>query len=107
MAPKTPYAALIALSIAIGPTAFGQARAVDDAALKNAGRSGGEWLTYGLTPGETRYSTLNQINTSNVSRLGLAWSYDVGRGGVQLPVFSLMRLRIRISTVRSKITLTT
>ncbi len=40
-----------------------------------------EWLTYGLTPGETRYSTLNQINTSNVSRLGLAWSYDVGRGG--------------------------
>ncbi len=81
MAPKTPYAALIALSIAIGPTAFGQARAVDDAALKNAGKSGGEWLTYGLTPGETRYSTLNQINTSNVSRLGLAWSYDVGRGG--------------------------
>ncbi len=40
-----------------------------------------EWTRYGLTPGETRYSPLNQINTSNVSRLGLAWSLEVGRGG--------------------------
>ena len=30
-----------------------------------------EWTRYGLTPGETRYSPLNQIDTSNVSRLGL------------------------------------
>jgi quinohemoprotein ethanol dehydrogenase len=27
------------------------------------------------------FSPLNQINTSNVSRLGLAWSYDSGPGG--------------------------
>lgn len=40
-----------------------------------------EWTRYGLTPGETRYSPLNQINTSNVSRLGHAWTYEVGRGG--------------------------
>ena len=48
-----------------------------------AGRPGSpdEWTRYGLTPGETRYSTLNQINTSNVSRLGLAWSYEAGKGG--------------------------
>ena len=51
--------------------AFGQAHRIDDAALKNAGKSGDEWLTYGLDQGETRYSPLNQINTSNVSRLGL------------------------------------
>ncbi len=44
-------------------------------------RTGTEWLRYGLTPGETRYSPLNQINAANVSRLGLAWSYDVGDGG--------------------------
>jgi len=54
---------------------------VDDLALRNAGRTGEEWLTYGLTPGETRYSPLKQIDTSNVSRLGLAWTYDVGTGG--------------------------
>ncbi len=41
----------------------------------------GEWLSYGLTPGETRYSPLKQIDASNVGRLGLAWSYDVGVGG--------------------------
>src|SRR5882724_8998419 len=40
-----------------------------------------EWTSYGLTPGETRYSPLNQINASNVSRLGLNWSFDVGIGG--------------------------
>ncbi len=55
---------------------------VDDAALRNAAQSKGEdWLSYGFTPQETRYSPLNQINASNVSRLGLAWSYEVGPGG--------------------------
>src|SRR5437764_54272 len=58
-----------------------QTRRIDDLALRNAGKTGEEWLTYGLTPGETRYSPLKQIDTSNVSRLGLAWSYEVGPGG--------------------------
>src|SRR5262245_12004215 len=58
-----------------------QTRRIDDGALKNAGKTGEEWLSYGLTPSETRYSPLKQIDVSNVSRLGLAWSYDVGTGG--------------------------
>jgi quinohemoprotein ethanol dehydrogenase len=58
-----------------------QSRRVDDATLRNGGKTGEEWLTYGLTQGETRYSPLNQINAGNVSRLGLAWSYDLGSGG--------------------------
>ena len=53
-----------------------QVRRIDDLALRNAGKAGEDWLTYGLTPGETRYSPLKQIDTTNVSRLGLAWSYD-------------------------------
>ena len=62
--------------------AFGQqTRRVDDAALRNAGKTGEEWLTYGLTPGETRYSPLKQIDTSNANRLGLAWLFEVGPGG--------------------------
>jgi quinohemoprotein ethanol dehydrogenase len=60
---------------------FGQTRRVDDLALRNAGKTGEEWLTYGLNQGETRYSPLKQIDTSNVSRLGLSWLYDVGPGG--------------------------
>lgn len=61
--------------------ALGQQGRVDDAALKTAGKSGGEWLTYGSDLGEQRYSPLNQINTGNVSKLGLAWFYEAGTGG--------------------------
>ena len=56
-------------------------RPVDDEALRRAPQAGDEWLTYGLTQSETRYSPLATINASNVARLGLAWSYDVGDGG--------------------------
>jgi quinohemoprotein ethanol dehydrogenase len=41
----------------------------------------GAWLSYGRTQGETRYSTLKQIDSSNAKRLGLAWSYEMGAGG--------------------------
>ena len=58
-----------------------QNKRVDENALKNAGQNGEEWLTYGLNYGETRYSPLTQINATNVSRLGLAWTYEIGPGG--------------------------
>ena len=58
-----------------------QSSRIDDATLRKAGQTGDEWLTYGLNHAETRFSPLTEINTSNVSRLGLAWSYDVGQGG--------------------------
>lgn len=55
---------------------------VDDTALRSVAQGKGEeWLSYGFTPQETRYTPLDQINASNVARLGLAWSYDVGPGG--------------------------
>src|ERR1041384_471653 len=73
--------ALTGLMFAASVGSGQQTRRIDDAALRNAGKTGEEWLTYGLTPGETRYSPLKQIDTTNVSRLGLAWSYDVGQGG--------------------------
>src|SRR5690349_3825757 len=57
-----------------------QTRQPDANALKNAAKSG-EWLTYGGNYGETRYSTLRQIDATNVGRLGLAWTAIVGSGG--------------------------
>src|SRR5215470_15043897 len=57
-----------------------QTRRVDDKALKNADESA-EWLTYGHTYSEQRYSPLKQIDATNVKRLSLAWSYEVGLGG--------------------------
>ena len=73
---------LIVLFLSLSGMLIGQqTRRIDDAVLRTAGKTGEEWLTYGLTPGETRYSPLKQIDTSNVNRLGLNWSYDVGQGG--------------------------
>jgi alcohol dehydrogenase (cytochrome c) len=41
---------------------------------------GKDWLTIGGDWGGTRYSTLNQINTSNVSKLKAAWVTHLGSG---------------------------
>jgi PQQ-dependent dehydrogenase (methanol/ethanol family) len=54
-----------------------QPKKVDDAALKDAGKTGEEWITYNQGWSEQRYSQLKQIDATNVSRLGLAWYYDI------------------------------
>ena len=59
-----------------------QPRTVDDAALKDAGKTGEdhtgqEWISYNVNWSEQRYSPLNQITAANVNRLGLAWSADI------------------------------
>ncbi len=51
---------------------------VDDAALKAAASAPDQWLTIGRDYAETRFSPLKQIESTNASRLGLAWSYDTG-----------------------------
>jgi quinoprotein glucose dehydrogenase len=38
----------------------------------------GEWRYYGGDPGGSRYSSLDQINRSNVSKLQVAWTYHTG-----------------------------
>jgi glucose dehydrogenase len=50
---------------------------VDDAALRAADGDSADWLTYGRTYSEQRFSPLNQINEQSVGKLGLAWSYDL------------------------------
>jgi quinoprotein glucose dehydrogenase len=39
-----------------------------------------DWPAYGGNPEGTRYSSLKQINRSNVARLRVAWSYDTADG---------------------------
>ncbi|HXP87946.1 MAG TPA: PQQ-dependent dehydrogenase, methanol/ethanol family [Bryobacteraceae bacterium] len=80
MRAPNPYTLAITVAVA-ALIASGQARRVDETVLKNAGKTGDEWLTYGLSQGETRYSPLKQIDATNVKRLGLAWAFDIGTGG--------------------------
>ncbi len=58
---------------------------VDAKVLRGAGTPNdplvGSWLSYGRTQGATRYSPLKLIDTTNVSRLGLSWTYTLGAGG--------------------------
>jgi quinoprotein glucose dehydrogenase len=44
----------------------------------------GDWPVYGHDAAGTRYSPLNQINTTNVSRLQRAWIYHTGEKGRSL-----------------------
>jgi hypothetical protein len=62
--------------------------AVDGASIKANTATSNDWPTIGLDYAETRFSRLNQINTDNVKKLGLVWSYPLesSRGVEATPV---------------------
>jgi quinoprotein glucose dehydrogenase len=51
------------------------------AAQNQPGSGYGGWTSYGGNPEGNRYSSLRQINTTNVARLQVAWTYDTGEPG--------------------------
>ena len=61
---------------------------VDTKRIENPSPS--EWLSYGRTYDEQRFSPLDQITDQNVARLGLAWSWDlpVARGAEATPLMA-------------------
>ena len=73
-------AALILALTACGKTATSKPRsqdtaaagpaAVDNARMLGAARNGADWLSYGRTYSEQRFSPLHKINTGNVGNLG-------------------------------------
>ena len=66
-------AALVAGSAFAQPAAQVPAAKVDAAAIEH--QPAGEWLSYGRTYSEQRFSPLDQINTANVKQLGVAWDF--------------------------------
>ncbi|HUZ13013.1 MAG TPA: PQQ-dependent dehydrogenase, methanol/ethanol family [Caulobacteraceae bacterium] len=62
--------------------------AVDSARIAAADQHPGDWMSYGRTYSEQRFSPLRQIDTSDVGRLGLAWHYqfDTHRGQEATPL---------------------
>jgi len=57
--------------------AAGKVAAVDTARLLAADSDAGDWLTYGRTYDEQRFSPLKQINADNVGQLQLAWHVNL------------------------------
>jgi quinohemoprotein ethanol dehydrogenase len=80
-------AALASLS-GCGAAPGGKNANVDDARLLKADSDADNWLSYGRTQDEQRFSPLTDVNDSNVSKLGLAWSSDLdtARGQEATPI---------------------
>jgi len=68
--------------------AGGAAAAVDGTRLDHADQDAGNWLTYGRTYSEQRYSPLTRITADNVNHVGLAWfaDLDTNRGQEATPI---------------------
>lgn len=77
--------------------------AIDKQRLQNAGEDTANWITYGRTYDEQRFSPLSQINTENVSDLGLAWfaDMDTARGQEATPL--VMDGKLFVTTAWSKV----
>src|SRR3954470_10011020 len=61
---------------------------VDAARMINAERDAANWLSYGRTYSEQRFSPLAKINADNAKQLGLAWyaDLDTNRGQEATPL---------------------
>src|SRR5271163_2801600 len=61
---------------------------VDESRLLHADQEPGNWMSYGRTYNEQRFSPLKQINDQNVGQLGLAWyvDLDIRRGQEATPI---------------------
>ncbi len=70
--------ALACLLTVLGLVACSRTRPIDDDRLKSADRDAGNWLMYGRTYDDQRFSPLNQINEQTIGKLGLVWSRELG-----------------------------
>src|SRR6516165_5530578 len=100
------WVAVVALLSSSVPTWAADAAAtgaVDRKALLAAADDRSDWLTYGRTYDEQRFSPLEQINTNNVKNLGLAWfaDLDTARGQESTPL--VIDGTIYITTAWSKV----
>jgi quinohemoprotein ethanol dehydrogenase len=79
MAALAALAALAPMTRAVAASHPTAARpgAVDDARLRRAAQDSRNWLIYGGSWDEQRYSRLTQINTATVGRLAPAWSFEL------------------------------
>ena len=59
-----------------------------EARIGRSGTDGQNWMVYGRTHSEQRFSPLTQINNGNVNNLGLAWKMDLPTldGPVSTPI---------------------
>ena len=80
--------ALVAATLAGCAEKGGKNANVDDARLVEGSPDGSDWLSYGRTMDEQRFSPLTQVSDQNVGQLGLEWfsDLDTARGQEATPI---------------------
>ncbi len=74
---KSGFLACAVLSLLLlGSTAH--TAPLGDTELRSSDRDTGNWLMYGRTYDDHRFSPLNQVNEQSIGKLGLAWSRELG-----------------------------
>ena len=76
------------VALALAGCGKGGADAVDGKRIIEADQHPGDWMSYGRTYDEQRFSPLTRVNDANVGQLGLAWSADLDtdRGQEATPI---------------------
>ena len=69
--------ALAALPALSAPGAGNAVQKLDGARIQANAATTRDWPSHGLDYAETRFSQLKQIDSANVKRLGLAWTYNL------------------------------
>jgi glucose dehydrogenase len=77
--PRKTLATVLVCVVVAGTSAFAQ---VSYQRLLNAEKEPQNWLTYGGSYKQHRYSPLTLINRQNAGQLKLAWAYQMQRPGV-------------------------
>src|SRR6266436_2403 len=87
--PAIAATALLLCTVGVGQAWAAEAPVkVDAARMNNAERDAGNWLSYGRTYSEQRFSPLTRITSDNARQLGLAWfaDLDTNRGQQATPL---------------------
>jgi quinohemoprotein ethanol dehydrogenase len=81
-------AAAVLFAVVSSTGAFAGQAVVDETRLRNAVLDPANWMSYGRTYDEQRFSPLTQINANNIRALGLAWfaDLDTNRGQEATPL---------------------
>ena len=66
------------ISQTVSAAEMNQGNVTDERVINSSSAEPGSWLTYGQNFKEQRFSELTQINTNTITRLGLAWTKQVG-----------------------------
>ena len=87
--PAIAATALLLCAVGVGQAWAAEAPVkVDAARMNNADRDAANWLSYGRTYSEQRFSPLSSITADNAKQLGLAWyaDLDTNRGQQATPL---------------------